>query len=318
MRGNISAWAIRQPIPSIVLFIILTVVGIVSFASMSITDSPNVDLPLVSVTVTQSGAAPEELETQVTRLVEDAVANLGRIKEITSTVTDGTSETDVEFTLGTNTDRAVNDVRDAISKIRSDLPGSIDDPQVERVDATGDAVVAYAVSIPGYSPAKLGWFVDNDMARAMSTVKGVAALKRWGGAEREIRVNLDPARLVALGISVNDVNTQIRQVNTNMPGGRSTLGTTEQSIRTLGVDRDGRTAAQPHHHAAGGGQHDRDGGADPNRAADRPRLRSRTAMPISAAPRASTASRSWCSPCCARPAKARSMSPRASNAAWKR
>ncbi len=80
MRGNISAWAIRQPIPSIVLFIILTVVGIVSFASMSITDSPNVDLPLVSITVTQSGAAPEELETQVTRLVEDAVANLGRIK----------------------------------------------------------------------------------------------------------------------------------------------------------------------------------------------------------------------------------------------
>jgi multidrug efflux pump subunit AcrB len=234
MRGNISAWAIRRPIPSIVLFIILTAVGIVSFASTSITDSPNVDLPLVSVTVTQSGAAPEELETQVTRLVEDAVANLGRIKEITSTNTDGQSETDVEFTLGTNTDRAVNDVRDAITKIRSELPSTIDEPQVERVDATGDAVVAYAVSIPGYSPAKLGWFVDNDIARAMSTVKGVAAIKRWGGAEREIRVNLDPARLVALGITVDDVNSQIRAVNANMPGGRSTLGTTEQSIRTLG------------------------------------------------------------------------------------
>jgi hydrophobic/amphiphilic exporter-1 (mainly G- bacteria), HAE1 family len=234
MRGNISAWAIRRPIPSIVLFIILTAVGIVSFASTSITASPNVDLPLVSVTVTQSGAAPEELETQVTRLVEDAVANLGRIKEITSTVTDGSSETDIEFTLGTNTDRAVNDVRDAISKIRSDLPGTIDEPQVERIDATGDAVVAYAVSIPGYSPARLGWFVDNDIARSMSTVKGVAAIRRWGGAEREIRINLDPARLVALGVTVNDVNSQIRAVNANMPGGRSTLGTTEQSIRTLG------------------------------------------------------------------------------------
>ncbi len=179
MRGNISAWAIRRPIPSIVPCIILTVVGIVSFAETCITDSSNIDLPLVSVTVTQSGAAPEELETQVTRLVEDAVANLGRIKEITSTVTDGASETDVEFTLGTNTDRAVNDVRDAISKIRSSLPGSIDDPQVARIDATGDAVVAYAVSIPGYSAARLGWFVDNDIARAMSTVKGVAALRRW-------------------------------------------------------------------------------------------------------------------------------------------
>jgi multidrug efflux pump subunit AcrB len=234
MRANISAWAIRRPIPSIVLFIILTAVGIVSFATTSITDSPNVDLPFVSITVTQSGAAPEEMETQVTRLVEDAVANLGHIKEITSSITDGTSETDVEFTIGTNTDRAVNDVRDAISKIRSELPGTIDEPKIERVDATGDAVVAYAVSIPGSSPTKLGWFVDNDVARAMSTVKGVSSIRRWGGAEREIRVNLDPARLIALGITVNDVNSQIRAVNANMPGGRSTLGTTEQSIRTLG------------------------------------------------------------------------------------
>jgi multidrug efflux pump subunit AcrB len=212
----------------------LTAVGIVSFATTSITDSPNVDLPLVSVTITQSGAAPEELETQVTRLVEDAVANLGRIKEITSTVTDGSSSTDIEFTIGTNTDRAVADVRDAVAKIRSELPGTIDEPQVDRIDATGDAVVAYAVSIPGYSPAKLGWFVDNDVARAMSTVKGVSAIRRWGGAEREVRVNLDPARLVALGITVDDVNSQIRAVNANMPGGRSSLGTTEQSIRTLG------------------------------------------------------------------------------------
>src|SRR5579859_30622 len=234
MRGNISAWAIRRPIPSIVLFIILTAVGIVSFATTSITDSPNVDLPLVSVTITQSGAAPEELETQVTRLVEDAVANLGRIKEITSTVTDGSSETDIEFTIGTNTDRAVADVRDAVAKIRSELPATIDEPQVNRIDATGDAVVAYAVSIPGYTPARLGWFVDNDVARAMSTVKGVSTIRRWGGAEREIRINLDPARLVALGITVDDVNGQIRAVNANMPGGRASLGTTEQSIRTLG------------------------------------------------------------------------------------
>jgi hydrophobe/amphiphile efflux-1 (HAE1) family protein len=234
MRGNISAWAIRHPIPPIVLFIVLTLVGLVAFFSIPIDDGPNVDIPVVTVTVTQSGAAPAELESQVTRLVEDAIANLGGIDHISSTVNDGVSMTTVEFVLGTNTDRAVNDVRDAVSKIRDTLPQTIDQPQVERENVSGGEVIGYAVSSPGMSETQLGWFVDNQITRALLGVRGVGQVERAGGAEREIRIDLDPARLVALGITVDDINRQLRAVNANMAGGRSTIGSTEQSIRALG------------------------------------------------------------------------------------
>jgi hydrophobic/amphiphilic exporter-1 (mainly G- bacteria), HAE1 family len=234
MRANISAWAIRRPIPPIVLFILLMLVGVTSFLTLQIADTPNVDFPIVSVVVTQSGAAPSELETQVTRVIEDSIAGVGGINHIRSTVTDGVSRTIVEFAIGTNTDRAVNDVRNAVGKVRENLPQTIDEPQVERVDATGGDVMGYTVSSPGMSETALGWFVDNDVTRALLAVHGVAEIDRVGGAEREIRVNLEPDRLIALGITVDDVNRQIRAVNANMPGGRSTIGTSEQSIRALG------------------------------------------------------------------------------------
>jgi multidrug efflux pump subunit AcrB len=234
MGGNLSAWAIRHPIPPIVLFIVLMMAGLVGFNRIEIDQGPNVDIPMVLVTVTQSGAAPDELETQVTRLVEDAIANLGGIDHISSKVTDGVSVTFVEFVLGTNTDRAVNDVRDAVGKIRPNLPQSIDEPQIERENVSGGDIIGYAVSAPGMTDTQLGWFVDNEVTRALLAVKGVGQIIRSGGAEREIRVDLDPARLIALGITVDDVNRQIRAVNANMPGGRATLGSAEQSIRALG------------------------------------------------------------------------------------
>ena len=234
MRANISAWAIRRPIPPIVLFILLTLLGIVSFLTLQIADSPNIDIPIVSVVVTQSGAAPSELETQVTRVVEDSIASVGGINHIRSTVTDGVSRTIIEFAIGTNTDRAVNDVRDAVSKVRENLPQTIDEPQVERVDTSGGDVMGYSVSAAGLSETALGWFVDNEVTRSLLAVHGVSEIDRVGGAEREIRVNLEPERLIALGITVDDVNRQIRAVNANMPGGRSTIGTSEQSIRAIG------------------------------------------------------------------------------------
>lgn len=234
MRGNISAWAIRHPIPPIVLFIVLTLAGLAAFAGIEIDDGPNVDIPIVTVTVTQSGAAPAELESQVTRLVEDAIANLGGIDHLVSKITDGVSVTSVEFVLGTNTDRAVNDVRDAVTKIRQTLPQTIDEPQVERLNVSGGDVIGYAVSAAGMSDTELGWFVDNEISRALLGVRGVGQILRAGGAEREIRVDLDPARLRALGITVDDVNRQLRAVNADMPGGRATIGSAEQSIRALG------------------------------------------------------------------------------------
>jgi HAE1 family hydrophobic/amphiphilic exporter-1 len=234
MRANISAWAIRRPIPPIVLFILLMLVGVTSFLTLQVNESPNVDFPAVSVVVTQAGAAPSELETQVTRVIEDAVASVNGINHITSTLTDGVSSTEIEFAIGTNTDRAVNDVRNAVGKVRQNLPQTIDEPQVERIDSSGGDIMGYTVASPGMSETALGWFVDNDVTRALLAVHGVSLVERFGGADREIRVNLEPDRLIALGITVDDVNSQIRAVNANMPGGRSTIGTSEQSIRALG------------------------------------------------------------------------------------
>ena len=148
MALNVSAWSIRSPVPALVFFTVTMLLGIVSFQALPITRFPNIDVPVVSVTVTQSGAAPAELESQVTREVEDAVANITGVKHVTSTITDGSSLTAIEFRLETDTDRAVNDVKDAIAKIRMDLPRTIEEPIVERIDVEGQSIQSYAASAP--------------------------------------------------------------------------------------------------------------------------------------------------------------------------
>ncbi|WP_238244706.1 efflux RND transporter permease subunit, partial [Methylobacterium iners] len=134
MRLNISAWAIRKPIPSLVLFLVLMVLGLVSFRSLPITRFPNIDIPIVSVAITQSGAAPSELQTQVTKWVEDAVSGVKGVKHVISNISEGASITTIEFRLEVNQDRAVNDVKEAINKIRINLPRTIDEPIISRVE----------------------------------------------------------------------------------------------------------------------------------------------------------------------------------------
>ncbi|MBC7882111.1 MAG: efflux RND transporter permease subunit [Anaerolineae bacterium] len=234
MRWNISAWAIRNPIATTVLFLVLSLAGTVAFLQLSIAAEPSTDVPAVAVQVTQLGAAPAELETQVTRKIEDAIAGLGNIKRMTSTINDGVSQTRIEFVFGTNTDRAVNDVRDAVAKIRQQLPQSIDQPVVRRVDDAGGPFLGYAVSSAKRSERQLSWLIDNEIARNILAVPGVSRISRYGGVNREIRVNLNPQRLLALGITANQLHQQIRALNIDLPGGRGNVGTTEQAIRTLG------------------------------------------------------------------------------------
>ena len=233
MALNVSAWSIRQPKPPLVLFAILIVLGFGSFRSLPVTQMPNIDVPVVTVAIAQAGAAPSELETQVARPVEDAVAGLTGVKHVTSALADGASVTMVEFVLETPTDRAVNDVRDAIAKIRSALPQSIEEPVIQRIDVAGLPILTYAASIPSMSVEQLSWFVDDTVVRAMQGVPGIAQVKRIGGVDREIRVAVRPDRLAALGITVSEVNDQLRSTNVDLAGGRGTVGVQEQSIRTL-------------------------------------------------------------------------------------
>ena len=234
MNWNISAWSIRQPIPAFVLFVLLLALGIVSFRSMAVTRFPNIDVPIVAVTVTQAGAAPAELRNQVTKKVEDAVASVNGVKHINSTITDGSSQTGIEFYFEVNSDRAINDVKDAIARIRGDLPKTIDEPIISRIDVEGQAIITYSAEAAAMTPEQLSWHVDDVIIRELQSLKGVGRVDRFGGASREIRVQLEPARLAAFGITAADVNQQLVITNADLAGGRGELGKQEQSIRTLG------------------------------------------------------------------------------------
>src|SRR5271156_1033954 len=234
MRLNVSAWSIRKPIPSIVVFAVLFLLGVVSFRTMSITRFPNIDIPIVQVLITQSGAAPSELESQGTKKVEDAVSSINGVWHIISTATDGSSSTLVQFNVGSvDIDRALNDVKDQIAKIRSDLPRTIDEPIISRVDIEGLPIVSYAASAPGMTVEQLSWFIDDDISRELQSVKGVGEVKRIGGVDREIRVSLDPEKLLALGVTAARVNDQVRADNVDIGGGRGEVAGQEQAIRTL-------------------------------------------------------------------------------------
>jgi HAE1 family hydrophobic/amphiphilic exporter-1 len=232
---QISSWSIRNPIPSIVFFIVMTIVGILGFQSMRVNNWPDIDLPYVVVTVIRSGAAPTELQNQVTRIVEDSVSGLGGVRHIQSTVNEGASTTVVQFQLGVDLEKATNDVRNAVAGIRGNLPTDVQDPIISRVDnAAGGALLSYTIRAADMSPEQLSWYVDNDVSKRVLAVKGVSKLTRDGGVDREIRIELDPAKLAAQGATASDISSQLRSFNVDMPGGRFNFGGQEQNIRTLG------------------------------------------------------------------------------------
>ena len=237
---QMSSWAIRRPIPTIVLFLLMTVMGALSFMRLPVNANPSVSFPIVTVSVARAGASPDELENSVTRRVETAVAGMAGVRHITSEISDGLSITTVEFQLQTDTDRAVNDVRNAVTQIRSDLPQDIEEPIVEHVDWEGGALSYYALESPEKNAAELSWFVDDTISRRLLAVPGVQKVERTGGTTREITVALRPERLAALGITADQVNSQLAQTNADIPAGRSVQGGPELTLRVLasagGVD----------------------------------------------------------------------------------
>jgi hydrophobe/amphiphile efflux-1 (HAE1) family protein len=233
MALNISAWSIRHPVTPIVMAAAIVALGYLSFTKLPITRMPNVDVPLITVTISQFGAAPGELEGQVTKKVEDAVAGVAGAHHINSTITDGISNTSITFRLGTDTDRALNDVKDSVTRIRADLPRSIDEPMIRRVDIAGLPILTYAAIAPGKTPEQLSFFVEDVVIRELQGVRGVGSVERIGSVEREIRVGLDPVRLHAVGLTALDVSRQLRGSNVDLAGGRAEIGGRDQTIRTL-------------------------------------------------------------------------------------
>jgi len=232
---NISSWSIKNPIPVIMLFIMLMLGGIAGFNAMRINNNPDIDFPLIYVNASRPGAAPSEMETQVTRLVEDKIAGLSGVRHSRSTVTDGVSVTVIEFELSTDVEKATNDVRNAMSNLRASLPQDMQEPIVQRIDITGDPLITWVVRSGSMSPEQLSWFVDNEISRALLAIPGVGEVNRRGGVEREIRIDLDPDRLASFGVTAAQVSQALTNVNNDLPGGRVTVGGSERSIRALGA-----------------------------------------------------------------------------------
>jgi multidrug efflux pump subunit AcrB len=241
---NISSWCIQNPVFPIVLFVGLMLAGIIAFARMQVNNAPDIDFPAAIVQVSQPGAAPNEMETQVTQRVESAVRGINGVDEINSTVSEGSSQTFVSFELGTPPDRAVNDVRNAISQIRSNLPEGILEPQITRVDAEDEPIMVMSAETTDMTLEQLSWYIDNTVAKRLLGVEGIAAVSRGGGVDRTIRVILDPAQLQAQGITAAQVNQQLRQSNFNGAGGRAEVAGSEQSVRVLGNAKDAYDLSQ--------------------------------------------------------------------------
>jgi HAE1 family hydrophobic/amphiphilic exporter-1 len=234
---NISAWAIRSPIPTIVLVIALTLGGCFAFLKLPVNVSPDTAFPVAVVTVNAPGTSTGDLESTVTKRLEDAFAGIADVHHIRSTIVDGASTTMVEFQLGIDPDSAINLVRDAIAHVRGDLPVGIPEPVVSRLDVQGGAILTYAVRARSMSPLELSWYVDNTLSQELLSVPGVGRVTRVGGVDREIRVALDPARLQARGITAAEVDDQVRVRSVDLPGGRAAIGLLAQSIRVLGSAR---------------------------------------------------------------------------------
>ena len=230
---NVSAWSIRNPIPGVLLFIMLTLIGLMSFRAMKIQNFPDIDLPTVTVTASLPGASPAQLETEVARKIENSIATLQGVKHIYTTVQDGSSITTAEFRLEKPTQEAVDDVRAAVSRVRSDLPTDLRDPIVSKVELSGSPILTYTVASSRMDDEALSWFVDDQVTRSLLSVRGVGAVSRVGGVSREVRVELDPARLQALNATAADISRQLRQTQREASGGRTDLGGAEQSVRTI-------------------------------------------------------------------------------------
>jgi HAE1 family hydrophobic/amphiphilic exporter-1 len=231
---RLSTWGIKNPIPVALLFIAAVMGGTLSYNLLPIKRFPNVTFPAVGVLVTENGAAPAEVETQITRPVEDAMAGIANVRDIQSQVIQGSSTTIVTFELGEDLQKVTDEVRTRVDQVRANLPREIDPPSVQRLEIDSSPILTYAVAAPGMTPSQLSWFIDDTVSRALQAEKGVAQISRVGGVDREINVVINPDRMAAQGLTASSLNTALQSFDIDSPGGRLTIGDREQTVRVLG------------------------------------------------------------------------------------
>ncbi|MBB5575630.1 efflux RND transporter permease subunit [Rhizobium paranaense] len=232
---NFSAFSIRNPVPAILLFVMLAVGGLLAFKHLPVQNFPDMDLPTISVTATLDGAAPTQLETEVARTIEDSLAALSYLDHITTTITDGTVSIKVSFKLEKDSETALNEVRNAVDSVKADLPSQMESPSVTKVTVQSSALVTYAVRSTALNETELSWFVDNDLTKALLSVQGVGQVNRIGGVDREVHVDLDPKTMASVGVTAATVSSQLKAMQADTSGGLGEVGGNRQTLRTLGA-----------------------------------------------------------------------------------
>jgi HAE1 family hydrophobic/amphiphilic exporter-1 len=216
-----------------VVILALVALGVSSFFSLNINDMPDVDFPYVTVAIAYPGVAPEQMETDVAKKVEDAVGQIAGVKHITSYNDEGLTEVVVEFTLETPPNEAAQNVRDKVSAIRGDLPQGIQEPVISKIDITAQPIVSLAVS--GTMPLKeMTSLVDDVVAPRLEKIDGVGQVNTYGEETREIQIGLDKNRLAAYGITVTDVLNNLESQNIDVPAGQLNSGGSQLTVRTAG------------------------------------------------------------------------------------
>ena len=241
---NLSAWSIRNPVVPLVLFAALMLVGVVSFINMDVQNSPDIEFPVVIVTIAQPGAAPTEIETQVTQKIESAVRSISGVSTISSTASEGSSQTIIEFQLGEDINAAVSEVKNAVDQIRGSLPDGILEPQIIKASTTSQPIAYFSASADDMTMEQLSWFVDDTVSKRLLAIDGLAKVTRGGGVNREILVTLDPARMEAFDVTAPQVNLALRALNVNAAGGKAEIGGSRQSLRVLANASDAYTLSQ--------------------------------------------------------------------------
>ncbi|MXO96985.1 AcrB/AcrD/AcrF family protein [Erythrobacter aquimaris] len=231
---NISAWSIRNPVIPLVAFTALLLAGLISFARMDVVNNPDIEFPAVNVTISQPGAAPTEIENQITQRVESAVRSINGVASLNSTAREGSSNTFIEFEIGTDPNDAVAEVKNAVDQVRGSLPDGILEPRITKEEISGGFLAIYAVEADDMTIEGLSWFIDDTVAKRLLGIEGMAEVNRFGGVNREIEVILDLPRMQALGVTASQINSVLRQNNLDAAGGMAEVGGTRQSVRVLG------------------------------------------------------------------------------------
>jgi hydrophobic/amphiphilic exporter-1 (mainly G- bacteria), HAE1 family len=253
--NQLAAICVRRPVFATVLILVLVVFGVFSYAKLGLDRFPKIDFPIITVTTREPGSAPEDIETQITDKIEEAVNTISGVEELRSTSSEGISQVFVQFVLEKDGDVAAQEVRDKINRVLPELPKDVEQPTVEKLDPDSTPILTIAVSAPAPTTIRdITEYCDKVLRRQLETVSGVGQVMIVGGEARQINVQLDPLRLRAYKLTVADVAAALGAQNLQMPSGSMKVGSTEYTLRTMGrvgnmremdsitvANRDGRT-----------------------------------------------------------------------------